>query len=453
LQKVDSIRTAFNAEADSLKTQYQDAIGKIDQTTGKLNSTIDSLQHLNLPTSKHKQKLDSLGNLKEKTTQQFTSKAEALKAKTTGKLNALDLPPQYKEPLQQITGKVDGFNLNTDFAKIPEVNVPGYSLPEIDGLGDITGKAKDLGNVGSLPNASLPNIETPVGDLGKIGEQVKGVQGDIQNISKGNLNDVKELPKALEEQAAKVDGIQQLQKEAGVLDQYKDKLGMVKDPNAAKEQGVEMAKEAAIDHFAGKQEQLKAAMDKLSKYKQKYSSVSSLKDLPKRPPNAMKGKPFIERIIPGLYFQYQQKNYRLFDINPYVGYRISGRFTAGAGWNQRFAYDRNTHNWSSQGRIYGPRAYVDFKLGKGFIAHLETEVMNTFVPSTIVSGQELGQREWVWALMTGLKKEYKIYKNLKGTVLIQYNIFNPKYKAPYVDRLNSRIGFEYTLKKRVKTKS
>ena len=87
----------------------------------------------------------------------------------------------------------------------------------------------------------------------------------------------------------------------------------------------------------------------------------------------------------------------------------------------------------------------------GFIAHLETEVMNTFVPS-VISGTLLdqGQREWVSGMMTGIKKDYKIYKNLRGTVLIQYNLFNPKFKSPYVDRLNSRIGFEYALHKRKK---
>jgi hypothetical protein len=195
---------------------------------------------------------------------------------------------------------------------------------------------------------------------------------------------------------------------------------------------------------------LKAAMEKIAKYKQKYSSVSSLKDLPKRPPNPMKGKPFIERLVPGLAFQYQVKNYYLIDVHPYAGYKLSGRFTAGLGWNQRFAYNKKTHEWNSRSRIFGPRAFVDFKLGKGFIAHLETEMMNTFVPATFVGGTDQGQREWVWGMMTGIKKEYKIYKNLKGTVLIQYNLFNPNYKAPYVDRLNSRIGFEYVLKKKVK---
>jgi hypothetical protein len=61
--------------------------------------------------------------------------------------------------------------------------------------------------------------------------------------------------------------------------------------------------------------------------------------------------------------------------------------------------------------------------------------------NTIVNGK-------IGGIMTGLKKDYKIYKNLRGTVLLQYNVFNPKYKAPYVDRLNSRIGFEYGFRKK-----
>ena len=193
-------------------------------------------------------------------------------------------------------------------------------------------------------------------------------------------------------------------------------------------------------------------MDKLSKYKQKYSSVSSLKDLPKRPPNPMKGKPFVERLVPGLYFQYQQKNFFLIDVNPYLGYKLSGRFTTGLGWNHRYAYDKKTKQWNERSRIFGPRGYVDFKLGKGFIAHLEGESMNSFVPSTIWGNPDTGHREWVRSFMTGLKKEYKIYKNLKGTALIQYNLFNRYYKAPYVDRLNSRIGFEYRLTKKARKK-
>ena len=74
--------------------------------------------------------------------------------------------------------------------------------------------------------------------------------------------------------------------------------------------------------------------------------------------------------------------------------------------------------------------------------------MNSFVPSTLRANPDTGNREWVWSFMTGIKKEYNIYKNLRDTALIQYNLFNRYYKAPYVDRLNSRIGVEYVLKKR-----
>jgi hypothetical protein len=450
-QKVDSIRTAFNLEADSIKSQYQKTLRKLDSQINRLTHGTDSLRRLNLHTSKYTHKLDSLSDLRQKATAGFSSKLEALKSKTTGKLNALDLPPEYKEPLQQLTKKVNALNLNTDVMKIPSLNIPGYSLPKMNGIGDLAAKAGDVGNIGSLGN--LPKIETPGGDLGQLTQNVQRYQEDLKNITKGNLQDVQSVPETIEAQAGKIDGMGELQKQSGVIEGYKDKLEVVKDPGASKEKAVEMAKQAAVDHFAGKQEQLKAAMDKISKYKQKYSSVSSIKDLPKHPPNAMKGKPFVERLAPGLYLQYQQKNFYLIDFNPYVGYKISGRFTGGLGWNQRYAYDKRRHDWSQRSRIFGPRSFVDFKLGKGFIAHVEGESMNTFVPSTIRGNPDTGHREWVSSLMTGLKKEYKIYKNLKGTALIQYNLFNRLYKAPYVDRLNSRIGFEYILRKSKKRKA
>lgn len=148
--------------------------------------------------------------------------------------------------------------------------------------------------------------------------------------------------------------------------------------------------------------------------------------------------------------QYQQKTYYLLDVNPYVSYKLSARFTTGLGWNHRLAWDSKHDRWDKRSRIFGPRGFIDFKLGKGFIAHVEGETMNTFVPSTLHGNPDTGRRERVWSCMTGMKKEYRIYKNLKGTALIQYNLFNRYYKAPYVDRLNSRIGFEYMLKKKTR---
>lgn len=303
-QKMDSIRNEFNTEADSLRTQYQQAPAQ------KLSNKIDSFQRLDLPAGRDTAKLDSLNQERQNITTKFSAKLDGLKAKTTGKLNALDLPPEYKGPLQQLTKNVDDFSFSNDALKIPGLDIEGYSLS--NGIGDIASKAGNIGNLGDIPKmdnplGNLPKVETPVGDLGRVTEQAKAYQDDIKNISKGNLNEMRELPKTIEEQTTKIEGVVELQKQSAVMEEYKSQLELLKDPNAVKEKGAEMVKEAAIDHFVGKQEQLKAAMDKISKYKQKYSSVSSLKDLPKRPPNPMKGKPFIECVVPGLYFQYQQR--------------------------------------------------------------------------------------------------------------------------------------------------
>lgn len=446
--RIDSIRISFNQKADSLQSEYQKALSKIDAHVNKINTRIDSLSHLNISTSRYAKTLDSLNALRQKIEQKFTSRLNDLKEKTTGKLNALDLPPEYKQPIQELTGKIGGLNLNSGNIKIPELNIPGFSISKINGIGDLASKAGGMGNI-----SKLPDIKTPVGDFGKVTQQAGAYQQDIKNITQGNLAEVEKLPESVEAQASKIDGMDELKKQSGVIDADKAKLAEFSDPAKAKQKAGEMAKKAAVDHFAGKQEQLKAAMDKIAKYKQKYSSVSSIKDLPKRPPNPMKSKPFAERLVPGLFLQYQRKNLYLADFNPYVGYRISARFTSGLGWNHRYAYDKKTKQFNSRSAIFGPRAYVDFRLGKGFIAHVEGESMNSFVPSTLLGNPDTGERKWVWSFMTGIKKEYRIYKNLKGTALIQYNLFNRYYKAPYVDRLNSRIGFEYVIKVKKARKS
>lgn len=451
LQKIDSIRNDFNVAAHTLQRQYQNAITKIDGDISKLNQSMDSLRQLDLRRNRYTKSLDSLKHLRQTTKSRFTSRFNDLKAKTSGKLDALDVPPEYKEPLKRLANNLDALSFNSDAIKIPPLKISGYALPGINGIGDLAPKA---GEIGKMPNlGKLPGTEARVGDLGGITKAVTGYEDDIKSITQGSMPDVQAIPGTIEEQAAQIDGMEELQKQSAVLNEHKALLDGVKDSGKAKEKVVETVKKAAVDHFAGKHEQLKAAMEKISKYKQKYSSATSIKNLPKRPPNAMKGKALVERLTPGLYFQYQQKNFYLLDVNPYLGYRISGRFTAGLGWNHRYTYDRDSRSFSSQTRIFGPRGYLDSKVGRGFIAHLEGETMNAFVPSTLIGNPDTGKREWVWSFMTGLKKEYKIYRNLKGTALIQYNWLNRYYKAPYVDRLNSRIGFEYTLRRPPKKKS
>jgi hypothetical protein len=435
--QVDSIRNNFNADALEIHGEYENTVNSIDRETAAVNTTIDSLNNLKLPTSHLTKKLDTLNAKRTEATSTVNSKLASLKSKTVGKLDKIELTPEMQGPVSELKGKMNAANITDKTGvTIPPMEVSGYSIPKME-----NGSLKGLTGIG--------DVQTPIGDLGNVTDQMQGVGDDIKKVASGDVKDLENLS-TVEQQVEKIDGIKELQDQAGVADEYKEQLGDLGNSAALKEQAMETVQKQAINHFAGKEQVLQAAMDKLDKYKKQYTDVPSIADLPKHPPNAMKGKPFIERLVPGVYFQYQRKDAYLLDVNAYASYKISGRFTAGLGWNQRFVYNQSSNLNDSYYRIFGPRAFFDTRIGKGFVAHLETELMNTFVPSKLVASSDAGRYDWVSSTMLGLKKQYKIYKNLQGTVLIQYNLYNPYFKAPYVDRLNSRIGFEYLLKKKAK---
>jgi hypothetical protein len=288
-----------------------------------------------------------------------------------------------------------------------------------------------------------------LGEVSKVTDNLGNYQQDIQSITKGNLNEVQQLPKTLEGKAGDVTGLNDIQKQAGgALEPLKEMQGKMQDPNAMKEQAVQKVQEVAINHFAGKEEVLQQAMDKVAKYKQKYSSINSLSDITKKRPNEMHGKPLIERVVPGISFQILKRgNDVLVDFNPYAGYRFTGRITAGAGWNQRISFDHP----SRVTRVYGPRFFGDYKLSKGFSPRLEVETLNTNVPIRFSNTPtDPFARKWVWTYMVGIKKEYRFFKMIKGTALVMVNLYDPFHKSPYGDKVITRFGFEFPMKKKYK---
>jgi hypothetical protein len=261
---------------------------------------------------------------------------------------------------------------------------------------------------------------------------------------KGNVDDVKSLDKSFEEKAMSMEGMDQLKDGKELLGQS----GQLADSAALADKGKEMIMNAAQDHFAGKEAILQQAMDKMTKFKTRYSEVASVADMPKRLPNPLKGKPLIERIVPGITYQIQTSSYFLLDVNPMVMYLITPHLSAGGGWNERLAID----DWqlTSEGRVYGPRVAVELKLPKGFNFRLLPEILNTPLPPLMAQtrGVDSGYREWVPSVFFGMKKDFKVYKKIKGNTEILYNLYDPDGKSPYGDKLSVRFGFEFHLKKK-----
>jgi len=459
-QKIDSIQSAFRAKTDSVQNASREKMALLNSSASVYQYKIDSLTSLKLPTNGVTHKLDSVTQLQQQTVAKAEQKIQALKTKATDKLKSLDLPPGAQEKISNATKNINGFSLPTKKLNIPSLNTPGMTgLPNMS-----LGKLGDTGiqsPVGNLPGTSdipgvggeLKNVQGEMKDVTNVTGDVGKYGNDLQNVTKGNLGEVKEVPKALENKAADMTGVKDLTGQTKELDRYKNQLGQLQDPAKNKDQLLQKGKQEAMNHFAGKEQVLQEAMEKVSKYKQKYSSLQSIHDLPKRRPNEMRGKPFRERLVPGIAFQIQRKsNDLLVDFNVYAGYRFTGKFTAGLGWNQRVAYNSKSNDFNPHARVFGPRTFAEYNLFRGICPRVEFEFMNTFVPKALFAPvtTDVGSREWVWTAFAGLKKDYRFLKKIKGTTMVMFNVYNPRHRSPYADVMNVRFGFEFPQRKKEK---
>jgi hypothetical protein len=454
---LDSVQTSFYHGADSLKQSYRNRMASLDSSRNRVQSHIDSLNSLSLPTDKYTGKLDSINAKQASLAAELDQKIGGLKAKTVGKLEKLELPDETRSQLASVTKDINGFKLPVKDLNIPNANLPDSPLKSLDGLntsidspigkiGEL-GKVGDLGKIGGGNLPSIPGADGQLGDLSKI----TGQAGDLKGKIPGDIKNVNDIPQGLENKAGDLSGVGDIKKQADGIDPNLGKVNdLAKDPAAAKDQALQQVKQKAVDHFAGKEKQLQEAMDKMSKLKQKYSSLNSLSEIPKKRPNEMRGKPFIERLLPGIALQIQKGGDNLMvDFNPYAGYRMTGRLTTGLGWNQRVGYDTRDHNFSPEVRIFGPRVFGEYKLGKGFSPRLEAELMNTYVPPMVrIIWNEDHGRQWVPGVFVGMKKEFRISKGVRGTSMVMLRTFNSNHKSPYSDVLNVRFGFEFPMRKK-----
>ena len=475
-QKIDSLEASFTRGADSLKQEYHQRLTKMDSVhrrlKSKLNiidsirvslrsflsttapestqkqwkSRVDSLTLMNKYSEKVSGVLDSVRALNERTFSELNSEVESLKQETVGKFNKLDLPPKLSDKVGEVSNRINGFQIPASDFKMPEFSnlgsldlqglgngslpdVPGFDLTGIDGL-------KDIGSLSGVTN---------------IGEGLNENIDALQDVAKGNSGGIDAVEKLAESHAEELSGLGDLKGRTEALNEFRDLTQQIKNPDSLKDYAIEQAKDIAVDHFAGKEEQLTQAMQTLARYKSKYPNLNSISEVARRPPNEMKGKPLIERIIPGIAMQVQKKGDDLMvDFNPYVGYRFTGRISAGLGWNQRLAYsfDQRKFNWPAN--IFGPRVFGEFRLWRGFSPRVEIEIMNTTIPPLVRthSADPLHQN-WVWGAFIGIKKEYRLIKNVKGTASVMMRLYNPDWKSPYTDVVNARFGFEFPMKKKV----
>ena len=468
-------KSALRMSTDSLKViLWSDSLtSKINKgfhsDSLNLSNRIDSLRNLRLPTDKLTTRLDSLRSKRDNLVSEVNEKRTQLISATQSRVDkwrsAIEEKISTGSPvgnklteIDPVTGKISegisGLNdeLSISSLSIPDLeglneNIPGIDIPDLPELS--TESFKDLG---LSPDLADINEELNLDALDKV-QNIQSGLGIDEGL--GSLQGIQDNPDlAIESAVERIDEIGALKEELQGVDVLKQNEAVelaqkLQDPAAVQEELKEMAVQKAVDHFAGKEAVLQEAMNKLAKYKAKYESLSSLSDIKKLPKNVMKGKSFRERFLPGVALQFLKNENLLLDVNPYAGYRITGRLTGGLGWNQRIGYSLDEHYFTSASEIYGPRFYSEVRTWRGFIVRGEFEVMNTEVPASIsrVAVGE-GGREWVRTAFVGIKRDYRFFKSVKGTAFLMFSVYNDHRKSPYGDVVNSRFGFEFPMKKK-----
>jgi len=446
-QKVDSIHKHFIHRTDSLQKAYAAPLHKIQSSINKLNHKKDSLSKLHLPTQSVTHQIDSLQRVHTAKLKELNGKIDKVKSETLSKVSSLHLPPEAQKEIDNLTKNIHSFKVPSDFFKLPGMNF----IPKTAAIPGLSNFSLSLPSNLSIPAVNIPSLQKlnlnmkqlpSLSQLeGSLGKELKQLQSAAS---------MKSIEQTVTKELSQNGEVKSLLKQETQVKDMTSQLSKMKDAKGA-EALAQQQLQPAINHFAGKEKELQSAMSTISKYKQKYSNVKSLAELPKRAPNPLKEKPWIERVVPGLNYFILSRHSTFVDFNPYVGWRFNPRLTASIGWSERVGISNGNVSTQQYDRVYGVRGYVSYLWTHGFIFRLSPELMSAYVPTSATP--DIKEQALVFGLFGGVRKDFKIYKGVIGYSEGMYNFTQKPGQNLYGDRLSLRLGIEVKIRKRIKKNS
>lgn len=439
--------------SDSLPQQL---LHDYDSVAAQLNARIDSLSTMELPTEAYARHLDSL--YATFTTHDLAALHKAYGI-TSGKANThlAHLDSIVTKKRATLDSLIHAGGLPSDMnLSIPNAEAITKQLNVIPGMPALPAANINIPNL-SLPTANAqipqaPEITMP-GELGAM-QELSGKAGELsgklgeagtiaQNINTGNIGTAAD--KLADQQAQHLAGASGLT--GAVSAGEAARSAVLAKPELDTDAARTQAKKAFVDHFAGKDELVKKDMESISKVQMKYRTVNDSRQLPKRVPNAMKGKPLRERLIPGLSVQLITADHVSLDIAPSIGYKLSGRLQTGVSAFKRMSYFKQSRAIRTE-EVTGFRLYAQVKIKDQLYFHIEPGLYRDRRPNAIPPGTD-SPGTWQRRLNIGILKTYTLNRHLTGTITILYDVLDLK-NFPNTRGGGLRIGVEYKLLKKEK---
>lgn len=442
-QKIDSLEQQIHREISELRENYARQAHKIVRRQQRLIAKIDSMSRKQLPCNDLMLKVDSARNRLSALKEHVDEKMDEIKSRANEVLNSANLPAAIRKDSRKVQEAINS-------VQIREV-LDGRGHIQSNNLSNVLPGQSELGEslkqkLSVIQHEGLALTNTPINQrnlnetmLGKAGRNPPLKPFEL-DAGASEVRKIQQTPidKLAEGELTKIESVKVVQAESKIEGAVS--LG---SEDALKSELERKAKAEMVDHFRSQQKQLRAAMERIAEYKQKYKQVANIADTRKGPSNCLSRKPVFDRLIPGIMFQVLRiDDYVNLDINPSAGLRLSPHLTGGLGWNQRISYDWSTRSFGSISTIFGPRMFGEYLFSRGFSPRAEIEMMNTRIPPGNTPGDPY-RRMWVPGAFVGIKKQYKITNRLRGTALVMLRVLAPNGNRPYDQIVNARFGLEY----------
>lgn len=406
---------------------------KLNQVQGKITSSVSNIEgKVNSKFSGFKENGGGGGSLNFSGAVSkvgLTSKLPSSGFQPPASLNNFSLKPQplkvptlAKVQLPEANKKIGGFSLKTPVSPL--------TIPS----------TKNLNLDSNIPGAEkLTNATGELNKIGELGKQAKAYQEDIEKLTKGDSATMEKLQQGLETKLENMDAVKGITGNTNI----EALKNLETNPEAMQEMIFNNAKEQAVNHFAGHEKELLAAVEQLTKSKLKFTDADSLADLMETPPDPIKSKSLFERLLLRLGLQVQSSTNMWFDFNPNLGYRVSNKLNVGFGWVERISVNFGRGGWISQDRIFGPRMYCEHFIKKNFYVRAEAEYINSRVTSPYIKVSTTDyERASNWNYLVGIRKSFRFSNRVNGDIQTLYNLYNPLQRSPYSSNFQIRAGFE-----------
>lgn len=428
-----SLQYVHSAEGliDSINTACAAQVNKVEKAMFVARTQIDSLKQLLLPDSVTRTKIDSVRRVLAGTWKDAASHLDKINEKVdllTKSGVPVDIVSQHQQTLNALAGKVQSGPLSEgmailDLSALPAVpgsvadNLP---LPQLDALPAGLNSSTDLARLNvnvadNLPvGTSIPSIDPNAAEQLAVSEVTKFA--DVSALEAGTQS----LPLS------------------GDLSE-----------ETVKQELITNVRTAAMNHFGGRETEVRAAMNELATFKNKYASVANTAEVLKKDKRPTERPPFIERLRPEIMLQpIKRTDAWAIEISSFIGYKITRRLTAGPGWSQRFTYTIDKNTASSPVTLWGPRTFVEYTAWKGFSPRLEAEYLRRESHDQTAGNADPTAVNWLWDFAVGVKKDYTIFRRLKGSACVMTRPRNLQRSELYGAPVAMRIGFQMEIKKR-----